>query len=203
MEILSSPKDMQECKDLHAKNKGLIIITAHAGAWQSAMSSFDFMEGDKYVLYKKTHEDIDKHAHEHGALKQTVKFIDPSFYGGGAVEIMNALEKNAVLCVMGDREFGSPKNRVAVPFLGRDISVPGSIYRIAGAAGAPVAIIFFPFKGMGKLDSVIADTFYVEDRGANIANYKEYALRFGKALENFVKQHPYQYFNFYDVWNLE
>ena len=63
-EIISSKSDRQLCQDLRAKGKGLIIITAHCGCWQMAMSRFDFMEGDKYVIYHRSKEDVDKHAHE-------------------------------------------------------------------------------------------------------------------------------------------
>lgn len=200
IEILSSEADQELVRRLQAKGKGLIIITAHAGCWAGAMSSFDFIGGEKYVLYKRVKEDVDKQAHEHGRKKQTVNFIDPSSYGGGSFEMLAALEKNGIVCIMGDREFGSPKNRIAAQFLGADIKVPGSVYRIAAASGAPVIIIFFPFKGAGRLDSVIADHFYVEDAGPRINAYAPYAARYVGALENFVKEYPYQYFNFYDVW---
>ncbi|MDR0952886.1 MAG: lysophospholipid acyltransferase family protein [Elusimicrobiota bacterium] len=200
IEILSSKEDKDLVKTLHAKNKGLIIITAHAGAWASAMSSFDFVDGKKYVLYKRNDKDVDKQAHEHGRTKQTVNFIDPTSYGGGSFEILSALEKKGIVCVMGDREFGSPRNKIETPFLGANIALPSSIYRIAAASGAPILVIFFPFMGAGKLSSVVADNFYVEDKGPKISAYKPEAARFALAFEKFVKQYPYQYFNFYDIW---
>lgn len=200
VEIVSSFADQQLCRELHAKGKGLIIITAHCGCWQTAMSSFDFMEGDKYVIYHRSEEDIDKHAHELSGEKPPVNFIDPAGFGGGSVEIMSALSKNAVVCMMGDRTFGSKDNKIEVNFLGCKIDIPYSIYRIAGATGTPVAIIFFPHGGSGKVDSVVADTFFVEDKGQKAQNYLNEAQKFIKCLEDFCMKYPYQFFNFFNMW---
>ena len=102
---------------------------------------------------------------------------------------------------MGDRTFGSQKNEISVNFLGHSINVPGTIYRIASVTQTPIVIVFFPTKSDGKFDSMILDNFVVEDKGAKITNYKEYAEKFVNALEQFTKQYPYQFFNMYDMWN--
>ncbi len=201
IKVLSSKQDRDLCINLYNKDKGLIFVTAHCGAWQSAMAAFDFIEADKYVLYKRVKEDVDKQVYEHGRQKQNIKFIDPAGPYGGTIEIMTALEKKSVVCVMGDRTFGSRKNEISVPFLEHNIKVPGTIYRIAAVTQTPIVIIFFPTKADGKFDSLILDNFYVEDRGAKISNYKEYADKFIVALEKFVKLYPYQFFNIYDMWN--
>ncbi|WP_424246129.1 putative LPLAT superfamily acyltransferase [Elusimicrobium posterum] len=198
--ILSSKEDQDLCARLYAQGKGLIVITAHCGCWQSAMSTFDFMEGEKYVIYRRIKEDVDKQAHEHGKTKQTVKFIDPAGYAGGALDIMGALEKNAIICMMGDRVFGGEKNLCEVNFLGSPIKVPAGIYRMAAAFSTPVVVVFFPFKGAGKFDSVIAANFTVEDKGADIKNYTPYAQIFADKMEEFCKDFPYQFFNFYNIW---
>jgi predicted LPLAT superfamily acyltransferase len=158
------------------------------------------MEGDKYIIYHRSKEDIDKHAHELSGEKPPVNFIDPAGFGGGSVEIVSALSKNGIVCMMGDRTFGSGDNRIEVNFLGGKIDVPYGIYRIAGAMGTPVAVIFFPRGGAGKVDSVIADAFFVEDKGAKAQSYLNEAQKFIKSLEKFCGVYPYQFFNYYDMW---
>lgn len=200
IKIISSQSDMQLCRNLHEKGKGLVIVTAHCGCWQTAMSSFDFMEGDKYVIYHKNKEDVDKHAHELSGQKPPVQFIDPAGFGGGSVEIISALSKNGIVCMMGDRTFGSEDNKIEVDFLGGKIEIPYSIYRIAAAMGAPVAVIFFPRGGTGKVDSVVADVFFPQDKGAKAENYLNDAQKFIKSLESFCGKYPYQFFNFFNMW---
>jgi Predicted acyltransferase len=198
--IISSEKDQQLCRDLYAKGKGLIIITAHCGCWQTAMSSFDFMEGEKYVIYHRSKEDVDKHAHELSGKKPPVNFIDPAGFAGGSVEIMSALSKKAVVCTMGDRVFGEEEGGIETDFLGGKTDAPYSIYRIAAALGTPVAVIFFPRGGAGQVDSVIAETFFVEDKGREAKNYFNDAQKFIQSLEKFCQKYPYQFFNYYDMW---
>lgn len=200
IEIISSKEDQQLCKDLLGKGKGLIIITAHCGCWQMAMSSFDFMEGDKYVVYHRDEKDIDKHAHELSGKEAPVKFIDPAGFGGGSLEIIAALENKGIVCMMGDRLFGSTKGGIEVDFLNGKIDIPFSIYRIAGALGTPIMIVFFPYASGGKVDSMIAEHFFVEDKGQEALNYKEEAEKFIRSLETFTENYPYQFFNYYNMW---
>ncbi|MDR3244173.1 MAG: hypothetical protein LBT79_05435 [Elusimicrobiota bacterium] len=201
IDIISSPKDKQLCKDLLKKGKGLIIITAHCGCWQMAMSAFDFIENDKFVVYHRSQEDIDKHVHELSGSKSCVKFIEPANFDGGSVEIMSALQKNSVVSIMGDRVFGGKRNSVKSKFLGAKIELSVSIYRIAAVLGSPIAVIFFPYGGRGKVDSFIAQSFYVSDKGQNPQNYFEQAQKFADSLELFTKKYPYQFFNYFDMWN--
>jgi predicted LPLAT superfamily acyltransferase len=199
--IVSSKEDQKLCRDLLAKGKGLILITAHCGCWQTAMSAFDFMEGDKYVVYHRTKEDLDKHAHELSGKAAPVKFIEPESLGGGAVEIMSALENKGVVCFMGDRVYGAKNNSLTVDFLGGKTEVPYSIYRIAGALGTPAAVIFFPYRGNGKVDSVISQTFFVEDKGKRACAYLKEAEKFIQSLNSFVEKYPYQFFNYFNMWD--
>jgi len=201
VKIISPKSDQELCKNLLAKGKGLIIITAHCGCWQTAMSAFDFMEGEKYAVYHRNKKDIDKHAHELSGKTAPVNFIEPASFGGGAIEIMAALQKKAVVCIMGDRIFGETKNAVSADFLGGKIKVPSMPYRLAAASGAPVAIIFFSYKENGRVDSTIAGYFFVEDKGAKPENYSQEAEKFAKALEEFVQKEPYQLFNYFDMWS--
>jgi predicted LPLAT superfamily acyltransferase len=201
IDIVSSNADKQLCKDLFAKGKGLVIITAHCGCWQMAMSAFDFMEGDKYVVYHRNAKDIDKHAYELSGKLSPVKFIDPAGYAGGSLEIMLALQKKAIVCIMGDRIYGDGKeNTVQANFLGDKIKTHFSIYRIAAWLGAPIAIVLFPYKGNGKVDSEIFDVFFVKDKGKFKNNYLTDVERFIKSLENFTKKYPYQFFNYFNIW---
>jgi len=200
-EVVSSEADKQLCRDLLAKGKGLIILTAHCGCWQAAMSSFDFLPEEKYVLYHKSREDVDKHAHELSGKKSPVKFIDPASFGGGLIETLAVLQKKAILCAMADRTFGDKVNSVEVDFLCGKIDAPFGIYRIAAAQETPIAVIFFPYKGSGKIDSVIADIFYVEDKGGRLVNnYLKEVEKFAKSLEKFTREYPYQFFNYYNMW---
>ncbi|MDR2462651.1 MAG: lysophospholipid acyltransferase family protein [Verrucomicrobiales bacterium] len=185
---------------LLARGRGALIVSAHLGCWQMAMAAMEIIPVPKYVVYRRPDGDVDKLAHEHGGLASTVQFIDPAGPFGGTPEIMAALARNAVVCVTGDRVFGSARGALSVPFLGGNINVPASAYRIAAATGAPLLVIFFPRLGAGRVGAELTAVMDIPDRGANVQNYRAEAERFAAAMEKFCAARPYQFFNFFDLW---
>lgn len=200
MDMVGAQQNVKALNRLLGEGKGALILSAHVGCWQMAMSALETVKAPKYIVYRRPTEDVDKLAHEHGNSATTVSFIDPGGPSGGIPEIMIALQHGAIVCMTGDRLFGSNRIAISVPFLGGTINVPGSMYRIAAATGAPVVIMFFPRLGDGKFKALTMDIFNVEDRGRDLQNYRTEAERFAKALEKFCGEYRYQFFNFYDIW---
>ncbi|MDR2735167.1 MAG: lysophospholipid acyltransferase family protein [Spirochaetota bacterium] len=200
MNAAYSKEDKKLLLDLRSRGKGLMAISAHCGNWRSAMSSFDFLEGEKTILFHRDAGDVDKLAHEHGNIQQTSKFIDPAGSMGGVMELLATLRNNGIVCAMGDREFGSSKGTVEVMFLGKPIRVPVTMYRLAAFTGTPVIVVYFLYKAPGIFETIIVDHFIVPENGREAANYRDSAERFIKTLEDFCGRYPYQYFNFYDIW---
>lgn len=105
---------------------------------------------------------------------------------------------------MGDRAMGGDRSTVEVEFLGGRVRVPFAPYQLACATGAPVVVIF-PYKsGPGNYSLQVAKVIRVpEDLGRDPEAYRPYAEAFIRALEGFVEERPYQFFNFFDMWNQE
>jgi predicted LPLAT superfamily acyltransferase len=100
---------------------------------------------------------------------------------------------------MGDRGMGA--GTVPVAFLGGPVRLPFSPYKLASATGAPLAVIF-AFEREGRTAMELAEVIRVPGQlGRKPAAYLPYARQFSLALERFVAEHPYQFFNFYDMWD--
>lgn len=96
---------------------------------------------------------------------------------------------------------GGDRSTIAVDFLGSSVQVPFGPYKLASATGAPVAVIFPHKSGMNSYALKVADVIRVpKDQGRTGEAYRPHAARFIRALEGFVDEHPYQFFNFYDLW---
>ena len=199
-DIVSNAKDRTLCQQLADQHRGVIMLTAHCGCWQQAAASLNFFNARKYLVYYRNPKDNDKMVHEHRSQGAPFTFINPASDFGGVVEMMNALHSGGVLCAMGDRTFGSPKNSLAVRFLGGTVRLPYSFYRLAACTGAPVAVMFFPWLGKGRFGAEIADVFTVPDLGPSKEAYLPYAQKLADALETFCVKYPYQFFNYYDFW---
>ena len=120
---------------------------------------------------------------------------------GGIVEMTTALKSGEIVGVMGDRMFGSDSNAVSAPFLGSAIDIPVSPYRLASAARAPIIVVFSHRVGRAAYDIHLATTIHVPPGlGRNPAAYEPYATEFTRTLEQYVEAHPWEFFNFFDMW---
>ncbi|MDO5764919.1 MAG: hypothetical protein Q4P84_04340 [Elusimicrobiales bacterium] len=198
--VRSTEEERQLCRDLCAPGKGLILLTAHCGAWHMAVNLIDFIPVKINVLYYKNPQDNDKTVAEHSGKDARFSFINPAGPLGGIMDMMAALEQGEAVCAMADRVFGDPKNAVEADFLGGKIRVPYSFYRLSAAVGAPVAAVFFPRLGPGEFSTWTAAHFSVPDLGPAKDAYARFAQQFVDALEEFCIKYPYQFFNYFDLW---
>ncbi|MHC1711360.1 MAG: lipid A biosynthesis acyltransferase [Solidesulfovibrio sp.] len=176
--------------------RGLLIITAHAGAWQWAMSELQFTKCRMHILYRRETGDVDRQYFEHAKQHQEPHFIDPSSDFGGVIEVMAALRAGEVVCAMGDRVLSGPNNTVTATLLGEAVHLPLGPFLIAAKLGTPVALVFVPRTGPCRARVFVARVFE-ETLGTDPVRM---VLRFAKALEDFAMSEPYQFFNFYDLW---
>lgn len=191
----------QELEALLGEGHGLVLVTAHVGCWQLAMSSLKALATQVSLLIHREQGDLDRHFFEHGGEGAPFHMIDPAGYLGGALEMLQVLKHGEVLCIMGDRVMGGESGTVSVDFLGQPVELPFSPYKLASATGAPVAVIFPYQNGEGGYALQVAQVIRVpEQLGRSSQAYRPYAAQFADALERFVAEHPYQFFNFFDMW---
>ncbi|UFS69372.1 lysophospholipid acyltransferase family protein [Geomonas sp. RF6] len=186
---------------LLAEGRGLILVTAHVGCWQLAMSSLSHLGSAVSLVMHREEGDVDRQFFEHGGGEAPYRFIDPATALGGSLEMLQVLKNGEVLSIMGDRMMGGKRSCLSVPFLGDPIEVPFSPYMLGSATGAPVAVIFPHTVARGKYGLQVARVMRVpEGLGRRGEAYRPYAEEFVRALEEFVEERPYQFFNFYDMW---
>jgi predicted LPLAT superfamily acyltransferase len=186
------------------EGRGLILVTAHAGCWQFAMESLHMLGTPVSLLLHREEGDVDLHIFEHPGDAASFRIIDPAGPLGGALEMLHVLKQGEVLCIMGDRAMGGDRSTVEVDFLGSRVWLPSTPYQLASATGAPVVVIF-PYKsGPGNYSLQVAKVIRVPELlGRAPKAYRPYAEVFIRALEGFVEERPYQFFNFFDMWNQE
>lgn len=186
------------------EGRGAILLTAHAGCWQFAMESLRMLETPVSLLLHREEGDVDLHIFEHRGDAGAFRIIDPAGPLGGALEMLHVLKQGEVLCIMGDRAMGGDRSTVEVDFLGGRVRIPVTPYQLASATGAPVVVIFPYTSGPGNYSLQVAKVIRVpEDLGRAPEAYRPYAEAFIRELEGFVEGRPYQFFNFFDMWNQE
>ncbi|SDZ76706.1 Predicted acyltransferase, LPLAT superfamily [Desulfuromusa kysingii] len=184
-----------------AENKGVILVNAHVGCWQVAMSALGFMKTPVNLLMQREDGDIDRHYFEHAGIECPYRIIDPRGDLGGVLKMVEVLKRGEVLSVMGDRMLGEDRNGVDVEFMGGTVTVPFSAYKLASATGAPIVVLFSYKTAAARYELKLYKTIRVPPglgRGSNV--FQPYAREFAETLEVFCAEHPFQFFNFFDMW---
>ncbi|NOQ52183.1 MAG: lipid A biosynthesis acyltransferase [Desulfuromonadaceae bacterium] len=191
----------EELLKLRDEQRGMIMMSAHVGCWQVAMSALDFLQRPVNMLMRREDGDIDRHYYEHAGIDCPYRVIDPTGYLGGTLEMLGALKQGQIVCVMGDRLLGSDRSTVEVDLLGEKVSLPFSAYKIASATGAPVVVFLTRKDGPASYRLQLAQVIRVPElQGRNAETFRPYAAEFSAALDKFCQEYPYQFFNFFDMW---
>lgn len=198
----ASADDKNTLLALRQENKGLIFITAHVGPWHTIMMGLQDVLGEQgNVVMHKDAQNVDKDYFEHNQRMLPFRIIDPQEGPASSMAMVLALQRGEVVAFMGDRPFGNPKHVVPVPFLGENIPVPWGAYYLASITQAPVVICFTVRTGPCTGHHYIAKVLRVpENLGKKMSAYAPYASVFVQTLEQYVQEHPYQFFNFYNMW---
>lgn len=192
----------EELLKLVKEGKGIIIVAGHVGCWQVAMSALHFINIPVSMHMQKEEGDVDRHYFEHAGMESPYRIIDPWGYLGGALEMVEVLKRGEILCVMGDRLFGNVNNAVEVDFLGERSLFPFSAYKVASATGAPIVVLFSYKTGVNSYELTFEKVIRVpEGVGRSGEKFIPYVSQFVESLDAFTKEHPYQFFNFYDMWD--
>lgn len=187
--------------DLLGENRGLLLMTAHVGCWQTAMSALRFLQVPVHLLLHREEGDIDLHYFEHAGMANPFRIIDPKGFMGGVLDMVEVLKKNEVLCVMGDRLFGSRRGAVPVDFLGGRAWFPFGVFKVASVTGAPVAVVLSHKSGPDRHTLEVATIIRIPQRaGRGEGDFTPCVGEFAQTLESYTAAHPYQFFNFFDMW---
>lgn len=183
------------------EGRGLILLIAHVGCWQAAMSALKFLRVPVNLLMQREEGDIDQHYFEHSGLECPYRLIDPNGFLGGTIDLLQALKRGEVVSMMGDRMLGSDQNGVEASFLGGVVRFPYSAYRLASLTGAPIAVILSAKTGTDEYQVKLYDTIRVPSGlSRRSKEYAPYVKQFSTALENYCQEYPFQFFNFFDMW---
>ncbi len=185
--------------ELVAEDRGLILLTAHVGAWQLGMIGLPRLGVPVTVVMHRDPGDVDRQYFEHAEGDAPFRILDPA--EGGTLALLAELERGGALCIMGDRVMPGTGGTVEADFLGGPIALPFGPFRLAAATGAPIAVCFFTKPEPDRFELEVAAVLRPpEDLGRKPEAYRPFAQAYADALEAYVAREPYRFFNFFDLW---
>ncbi|MER3547078.1 MAG: acyltransferase, partial [Rhodanobacteraceae bacterium] len=125
----------------------------------------------------------------------------------GGTEVVLAVadavrEGSSMVALLGDRGRAHEQMREA-PFLGEPAPFPVAPWLIAAALELPVLLSLGIYRGGNHYDLIfepLADRI-VLPRGEREAALDAYIRHYAARLEHYVREAPYNWFNFYDFWH--
>jgi predicted LPLAT superfamily acyltransferase len=179
-------------------SQGSILVQSHYGGWAASSNSSHLSNRINIVMHE-TMLDAIKSVEEEIDARDNIRVIDLSMGSlTVSVEIANALMRDEVVAIMGDRA-ANDKAHLAVEFLGEKACFNKNPFQIAYKTGKPLLVYFVIHVGKRhyKVDHLLIETDYtLAEKEAVEKALKEYVQHYEKV----VRAYPNQWFNLYNFW---
>lgn len=209
--------DIDSILDDLRRGQGALLITSHLGNMELMRSLNDNNEKlvGRYVpVYVIMDTKISPQFSEtlnsiNG--KVGVNIIDSSEIGPDSmVTLMDAIENGAMVVIAGDRTSAQNRDKVIKQsFLGKEAPFPYGVFLIPFLLKAPVYYMF----GMREKVSIFKPKykFHIEKsqldfncgRAKREEMIKECCKEFAEKLEKYCAMYPFQWYNFFNFWNMD
>lgn len=188
---------------VHTNKQGILLFGAHLGSFE-VLRSLARDQPNMQVAMAMFPENARQ-------INSTLAAINPNamqdIIALGKIDailaIHHKLEEGAMVGVLADRSSG-PDQYINMPFLGAPASFPSGPFRMAAVLHHPVYFMAGLYRGGNRYDvhfELLAD-FSVKDPRGRDALVQEGLARYVSALERYCQTAPYNWFNFFDFWDL-
>ncbi|PIQ42497.1 MAG: acyltransferase [Gammaproteobacteria bacterium CG11_big_fil_rev_8_21_14_0_20_46_22] len=189
------------------ESRGCVIFTAHLG-------NIDIARAISSLLPDRTFNAIvfTKHAKRVNDLLQT---INPSYRlnlieteeldAAMAVRLKEKVDAGEHIVIVGDRTaIANPTQSIAVDFLGESAYFPKGPFTLAGVLACPAYFMLCLKTGKKRFKLVFepfADRLDIS-RPQRDEKLRSAIEHYAKLLSQYCQQYPYQWFNFFDFWQV-
>lgn len=185
-----------------ANKQGCILLGAHLGSFEIARAYADEIQGPpaSMVMYEENAR----------KLNTVLKAINPALaqqvIGLGKVDAMlkvaQALERGEFIGILADRGLEHGGANVAHDFLGAPARFPTGPLRMAYMLKSPVLLMVGIYRGGNRYDLHFEE---LVDMGQAEGWTRQELLqraqqRYVARIEDYCREAPYNWFNFYDFW---
>ena len=184
---------------LEVFQNGTILLLSHFGGW-AASSSVSRSHNKLNIVMQEVLMDSIKSIENEINTVSNVNVID---LNQGtirvSIEIANALMKNEIVAIMGDRA-SNEKATLLVDFFGESANFNKNPFQIAYKMSKPIMVYFVIYKSIQtyKIEFIKIDM----DKTKTEKEAIEIAMKsYVNFYESILQKHPEQWFNFYDFWH--
>lgn len=186
------------------EGRGALLLGAHHGSFDAlrALGHHQAKLPVKVLMYPQHNAVITELLHQ----------LDPHFADsvipiGGfdtLLRVEQAVKDGAMVGILGDRIAESDKQFIC-RFFGELVSFPAGPAIMALTMQVPVVLVFGLFQGDHRYDihCEIMPTLENVPRKERDAALQQWTQHYATRLEHYVRQAPFNWFNFYDFWQVQ
>jgi predicted LPLAT superfamily acyltransferase len=189
-----------------AEGRGCLLFGAHLGSFEALRAIAD--DGCPVEVSVMMHEAnaakvkafFDALGGEHRAAA-IISLGRPD----AMLRVGEALDRGGLVGLLADRAPHGDR-MVSVPFLGQAAPLPAGPHVLAAVLGVPVMLSFGIWRGPRHYEirfEPFADRVAPGGRAGREAAVAESVARYAARLEATCREHPYNWFNFFDFWGTE
>ena len=188
-------------KEIKANGRGCLLIGAHMGSFEviHALSRDHGHPRTSLVMYEENARKLN--AVLNSINPQHDRPVIPLGKIDSMLRIQEALQRGEYIGILADRTI-SGKKMIACDFLGGQIHLPITPFRLAVILDCPVVLMLGIYQGGNRYDvdfEYLADSRQLAQLDRDLA-IQQTAQQFATRLEHYCREAPYNWFNFYDVW---
>jgi predicted LPLAT superfamily acyltransferase len=185
------------------QNRGVLILTAHLGTAEAAapyMAKMGLTRAFHLVMYQDASDATERFHTETRRMLASMRIISTTDPLVAGVKIMRALQNNEVVAIRADRSLAG--RTIRVPLLGGEVELPAGPFLAAALTSAPVVNVYTCRLGYRRYTCIISPVacYSEEAPGTRDERMERAALEYARFLEGMLREHPYQWGNFYAFW---
>lgn len=185
-----------------AAGRGFLLLGSHLGSFEiSRALAIEQEHFPLRVLMKLEHNQVITELLD--ALNPTVaRSVIPLGTPQTLLAVKESLDKGYAVGLLGDRCYkGEPT--VSCRFLGGAVRFPTGPLTLAAISGVPVILVFGLYRGGNRYDLYFEDLAerIPRDAARRTEPLSIWIQRYAERLEYYARLAPYNWFNFFDLWD--
>ena len=190
--------------DILKSGRGCVLLGAHLGSFEVlrtlALSKFQLPL--KVLMYKQHNEIITRllEALNPEIGNTVINLGDPDVL----LVVNDHIQQGGIVGILADRVAESDKVS-RCQFLGQEVVLPAGPVLVAGALQVPVIVFCGLYRGGNRYEiyfDLLGDKVTI-DRSRRDQEAQRWMQLYADRLEHYVRLAPYNWFNFFDYWNVD
>ncbi len=177
------------------KSKGVIVLTAHIANWELGGIAMALL-GYPIVCVALTHRN--KKINDFFIKQRENKGFSVIPLGNAAFRSLQALKKNKVLALAGDRDF--TQSGIVIDFFGKPTIIPKGPAAFSLKTGSPLLIGILSRKPNDKFSFVYEGPITIDASGDEEKDIIALSKKFVAVFERYIRKNPDQWLMFRRFW---